>query len=139
MPVCLLQLVFVLTYRTPPAFNLYLNYALFPIASRFSYLPLLPSFLSPPSQQFQLSRDYSTSGDHPLSLKKGDVVEVLDNKIEERWFVRTQSASPEAGWVPPTVLVPIGKEETDGKSSRAKITSGESVSTSRVWGGSTCY
>lgn len=64
-------------------------------------------------------------------------MEVLDNKIEERWFVRTQSASPEAGWVPPTVLMPIGKEETDGKSSRAKITSGEPVSPSRVRGGLT--
>ena len=87
----------------------------------------LPPYLPPSTPQFQLSRDYSTSGDHPLSLKKGDVVEVLDNKIEERWFVRTQSASPEAGWVPPTVLMPIGRDEADGRSSKTIITSGEPV------------
>ena len=54
-------------------------------------------------------------------------MEVLDNKIEERWLVRTQSASPEAGWVPPTVLIPIGRDETDGRSSKTTITSGEPV------------
>ena len=72
-----------------------------------------------------MTRDYSTTGDQPFTIKKGDVVEVLDNKIEERWFVRTLTSSPEAGWVPSGVLLPVeGKEETDGKS-KTTITSGE--------------
>ena len=52
-------------------------------------------------------------------------MEVLDNKIEERWLVRTQATSPETGWIPPSVLVAAEREETDGKSHRTTVTSGE--------------
>ena len=55
------------------------------------------------------------------------MVEVLDNKIEERWLVRTQSASPDTGWVPSNALIPIARDETDGKTTHPIITSGESV------------
>ena len=120
------------SFPLPPSPSLPPSLSLLPSPSLPTSLSLPPSFPLPPylppsTPQFQVSRDYSTSGDHPLSLKKGDVVEVLDNKIEERWFVRTQSASPEAGWVPPTVLMPIGRDEADGRSSKTIITSGAPV------------
>lgn len=92
---------------------------------------LYPSFslLSLPPLQFQLARDYS-SDDRSFTVKKGDVVEVLDNKIEEKWFIRTLSSNPTAAWIPSSVLEPIGKEDTDGKS-RTTITSGKL--SSLVW------
>ena len=76
-----------------------------------------------PSLQFQLASDYTSAGDRPFALKKGDVVEVLDNKIDDKWFVRTLAASPEACWVPANMLVSLGGDEIDGKS-RTTITSG---------------
>ena len=85
--------------------------------------PSLPS-LPPPSPQYQLTSDYTSEGEHPLTLKKGEVVEVLDNKIEEKWFVRTLTPCPEAGWVPSTALELMGRDGTD-QVPKTTITSGE--------------
>ena len=49
-------------------------------------------------------------------------MEVLDSKIEDKWFIRTLTSSPEAGWIPSIVLEQVGEEEMDG---RMTITSGE--------------
>ena len=51
-------------------------------------------------------------------------MEVLDSKIEDKWFVRTLTSSPEAGWIPSIVLEPMSREEVDGKG-KLTITSGE--------------
>ena len=94
-----------------------------------SLLPPPPPSLPPPplplpSPQYQLTSDYTSEGEHPLTLKKGEVVEVLDNKIEEKWFVRTLVSCPEAGWVPSTVLELMGRDETE-QAPKTTITSGE--------------
>ena len=79
-----------------------------------------------------MSEDYhSSSGSEPfdLSLSKGDIVEVLDNSIDGKWYVRTIGGANH-GWVPSSLLehVPLegskGKEETDGKGQWVQIASG---------------
>jgi uncharacterized protein YgiM (DUF1202 family) len=72
-----------------------------------------------------------------FSLSKGDVVEVLDNNIEGKWYVRTLGGS-QHGWVPSALLERItlneshggGEDMTDGKGghwvqiARGPLTSG---------------
>ena len=75
--------------------------------------------------QCRVTEDYSSgsgSGGHMIfSLAKGDVVEVLDNNIEGKWYVRTLGGS-QHGWVPAALLEPLplneshgGEDMTDGK------------------------
>ena len=73
--------------------------------------------------QCRVTEDYSSgSGGHmTFSLSKGDIVEVLDDNIEGKWYVRTLRGS-QHGWVPSSLLerLPIneshsGKDMTDGK------------------------
>ena len=84
--------------------------------------------------QCQVIEDYhfsSGSGSEPLtlSLSKGDMVEVLDNSIDGKWYVRTLSGL-EHGWVPSSILkrAPLedsrGKDETDGKGQWVQLASG---------------
>lgn len=90
-----------------------------------------------------MSEDYSSgsgSGGHmTFSLSKGDIVEVLDNSIEGKWYVRTLGSS-QHGWVPSALLerIPLneshsGEDMTDGKGghwvqiARGPLTSGASI------------
>lgn len=91
--------------------------------------------------QCRVTEDYSSgsgSGGHmTFSLSKGDVVEVLDNNIEGKWYVRTLGGS-QHGWVPAALLEPVslieshggGEDMTDGKGghwvqiARGPLTSG---------------
>ena len=71
----------------------------------------------------------STSDLPNLSLSKGDVVEVLDNSIDGKWFVRSLSGT-DHGWIPSSLLerIPLersgGKDETDGKDQWVQIARG---------------
>lgn len=52
-----------------------------------------------------------------LSLSQGDVVEILDNKINGKWFVRARSESGAMshGWFPSALLERVvDSEEVDG-------------------------
>ena len=72
--------------------------------------------------QCQVTEDYSSGSGHlTFFVSKGDIVEVLDNSIEGKWYVRTLSGS-QHGWVPSSLLehTPFieshGSEDmTDGK------------------------
>ena len=78
-----------------------------------------------------MNEDYhfnSGSGSEPLTLSlcKGDVVEVLDNSIDGKWYIRTLDGM-EHGWVPSSLLerlTPEGKDDTDGKGQWVHLASG---------------
>ena len=71
----------------------------------------------------------SSSESLTLSLCKGDIVEVLDNSIDGKWYIRTLSGV-EHGWVPSSLLEHLtsedskGKDETDGKGQWVHLASG---------------
>lgn len=75
----------------------------------------------------------STEDSLLLSLKQGDIVEILDNSINGKWFVRAQSGAGAAthGWFPSALLERVeradGEEEVDGKKAWIQITAGELV------------
>ena len=48
-----------------------------------------------------------------FSLSKGDIVEVLDNSIEGKWYVRTLRGS-QHGWVPSALLEHTSLNESHG-------------------------
>jgi len=68
------------------------------------------------------------AGEQPLSLNKGDIVEVLDNSIEGKWYVRTKSntlsTKPGHGWIPSSFLEKFETESTDGRKGWVQITAG---------------
>ena len=77
----------------------------------------------------------SSTDDIVLSLSKGDIVEVLDNNIDGKWYVRTQPAeiagTMDHGWVPSSILEPIETDSTDGgKKGWVQITAGPLSATS---------
>ena len=90
-----------------------------------------------------------------LSLKRGDSVEVLDNSINGKWFVRAHSGSGGVahGWFPSNLLERadrggvIGEEDVDGKKSWIQLTAGnphqpqtpKSSSWSPTWGFSSFF
>ena len=65
-----------------------------------------------------------------LSLNQGDIVEVLDNSIDGKWFVRVQSGTEGVahGWFPSDLLERVekeeGEDEVDGKKAWIQITAG---------------
>ena len=74
-----------------------------------------------------------------FSLSKGDIVEVLEDRIEGKWYVRTLEGS-QLGWVPSSLLehIPIdesrrSEDMTDGKGgqwvqiARGPLTSGAPI------------
>lgn len=73
-----------------------------------------------------IKEDYASEGEHSIRLARGDVVELLDNSIEDRWFVRRTGPLLAHGWVPAHLMDPA--EETDfgpsKKNKWEKITSG---------------
>ena len=87
----------------------------------------LPPYLPPSLPQYQLREDYASTGEHAFSLGKGDIVEVLDNNIDGKWFVRTVGGKVDHGWVPSAILERImGEEEPDGKSQKwVQVAAGE--------------
>lgn len=58
-------------------------------------------------------------GEATLSLKKGDIVEVLDDSIDGKWFIRAQPVTSagkmDHGWVPSSLLEKLDTDSTDGK------------------------
>ena len=80
----------------------------------------LPPSLPP---QYKLKEDYcpaptsptSPTFSTPLLLLQGDIVEVLDSSIREKWYVRTVGGPVLAhGWVPSNILEHIpGEDEPD--------------------------
>ena len=70
--------------------------------------------------QYQVKEDFhptplSPPPNTPLSLTRGDFVEVLDNSINRKWYVRTVGRSKvEHGWIPSEILEhTAGEEEPD--------------------------
>lgn len=93
--------------------------------------PLLS--LSPPPQ-YVVTTDYppEPSSDYlELSLKKGDIVQVLDQHTGGRWFVRANmgGGTYAHGWFPSEYLVCLTEgepaEETDSKDNWVQITAGK--------------
>ena len=82
-----------------------------------------PPSLPPCLPQYKLKEDYcpaptsptSPTSSAPLLLLQGDIVEVLDSSIREKWYVRTVGGPVLAhGWVPSNILEHIpGEDEPD--------------------------
>ena len=82
----------------------------------------------PTHTQYQVKEDFISEGEHPLTLAAGSVVEVLDNNIAGKWFVRTVGGALDHGWVPSAILEKIGGgDDVDfgGKKKWVQITAGE--------------
>ena len=88
------------------------------------------------TEDYHSSGSYSSGSGHmTFFLSKGDIIEVLDNSIEGKWYVRTLGGS-QHGWVPSSLLehIPLdesnGEDMTDGKGgqwvqvARGPLTSG---------------
>ena len=70
-----------------------------------------------------MTEDYRP-GEADLPLSKGDIVEVLDNGIDGRWFVRTvargggaNSKEEDCGWIPSGLLERLRLDGSSGGSS----------------------
>ena len=64
--------------------------------------------------------DYTPSDantDH-LTLKEGQIVNVLDSSNPQRWYCRRNSAPCEQGWVPPGHLMAQNEEKLDTRSTQ---------------------
>ena len=97
-------------------------------AAFFSIFVLLSSL------QYEVKENYHSSlppDSLTLSLKQGDIVEVLDNSIDGKWFVRAQSGKEGVthGWFPSSLLERVnrGEEDVDGKKGWVQITAGTRV------------
>ena len=83
-----------------------------------------------------VKEDHTSQDELGLSLSRGDVVEILDNSINGKWFVRAQTGEGGGvshGWFPSELLERVqkeGEEEVDvGKKAWIQLTAGKCVRT----------